>query len=415
MANQEKEGTGVKEDGPWAKRWSALLKFCDTHYLPLGLVVFVIFGALVPVPGKWVAGIDGPLPEGLMGQLCVCIVFVLSGIKLQFAEVKEGLSCWRGAVYGTLSILLLTPLAGFGLVFVPLEPPDLSLGLALFALMPMTLTSGVILTKQAEGNTPLALLFTVATNFIAIFTLPATVPLLVDAAQEGGQQESDEGVDVSIDGAGMLLSLTYSILIPLVVGKVLSFWPPVLKFANSHKRLMKHVPAQCIILIVWMKVSGSVAKIAKLDPEMVLAAAAVAIAMHIVFLVLNALSSLLLRLPPPIMKAVVVCASQKTLPVCVTVIEFLPTELGSRGIMVIGAILGHFTQILIDAFLASWWAQRTQRQRRETYAAEPKAPHDATDGKVADATADAVGPPGDVSGCEDSSANREAGHKSNVV
>ena len=55
------------------------------------------------------------------------------------------------------------------------------------------------------------------------------------------------------------------------------------------------------------------------------------------------------------------CASQKTLPVCVTVIEFLPTELGSRGIMVIGAILGHFTQILIDAVLASWWAQRGRR------------------------------------------------------
>ena len=135
-----------------------------------------------------------------------------------------------------------------------------------------------------------------------------------------------------------------------------------------------------------------VPQIAKLDPEMVVAAAAVAIAMHIVFLILNALCSILLRLPPrketnrgslltrtrllscvslheAIMKAVVVCASQKTLPVCVTVIEFLPTVLGSRGIMVIGAILGHFTQILIDAFLASWWAQRTQRKRRETYAA----------------------------------------------
>ncbi|CEL99177.1 unnamed protein product [Vitrella brassicaformis CCMP3155] len=339
-----------------------ILNFCDAHFLPLGLVVFVVFGALVPLPGKWLSGVDSPVPKGLVSQLCVCIIFLLSGLKLQFSEVKEGLRCWRGAVYGTLSILLLTPLAGFGLVFVPLEPPDLSLGLALFALMPMTLTSGVILTKQAEGNTPLALLFTVATNFIAIFTLPATVPLLVDTLQQQGQHgSSKKDINVSINGTQMLLNLTYSILIPLIVGKLLSLWRPVSAFANGHSRLMKHASAFFLIVIVWMSVSKAVEQISTLHVEMVVATAALGVGLHLAYLALNASFSIILRLPTPIMKAVVVCASQKTLPVCVTVIEFLPTELGSRGIMVIGAILGHFTQILIDAFLASWWAQRGRR------------------------------------------------------
>ena len=359
-----------------------ILNFCDAHFLPLGeamhhfiplewmecgtpLRLFVqgswsllslerwygtatngwtdlMRGARVccslqvPQPGKWLSGVDSPVPKGLVSQLCVCVIFVLSGLKLQFAEVKEGLRCWPGAVYGTVSILLLTPLAGFGLVFVPLEPPDLSLGLALFALMPMTLTSGVILTKQAEGNTPLALLFTVATNFIAVFTLPATVPLLVDTLQQQGQHDSSKkDINVSINGTQMLLNLTYSILIPLIVGKLLSLWRPVLAFANGHSRLMKHASAFFLIVIVWMSVSKaveqvcpasrtsrartlevviqsshppcsalvcrcrcvSIHQISTLHVEMVVATAALGVGLHLVYLALNAAFSIILRLP----------------------------------------------------------------------------------------------------------------------
>ncbi|CEM04029.1 unnamed protein product [Vitrella brassicaformis CCMP3155] len=354
--------TSVEAKPSWLARLGrGIFNFCDNHFLPVGLVVFVVFGALVPLPGEWLAGVDSPVPSGLVSRICVCIIFVLSGLKLQFAEVKEGLKCWQGALYGVFSIIVITPLAGFALVFVPLVPMELSLGLALFALMPMTLTSGVILTKQAEGNQPLALLFTVVTNFLAIFTLPVSVPLLVDVSQGGA--EEGESITVRIDGVQMLLNLTYSILVPLVVGKLLSLWKPILAFANRHKKLMKHSSAFFLIVIVWMSVSKAVDQIADLHVEMVIATAALGVGLHLVYLAINASASLLLRLPTPISKAVVVCASQKTLPVCVTVIEFLPAALGARGVMVIGAILGHFTQILIDAFLASWWAQRSRKQK----------------------------------------------------
>lgn len=54
-------------------------------------------------------------------------------------------------------------------------------------------------------------------------------------------------------------------------------------------------------------------------------------------------------------KAVVLMSSQKTLPVSVTVIGFLG-DVGAEGLMTIPCIIGHMSQLFIDAYIASRWA-----------------------------------------------------------
>ncbi|CAN0494599.1 unnamed protein product, partial [Discosporangium mesarthrocarpum] len=56
------------------------------------------------------------------------------------------------------------------------------------------------------------------------------------------------------------------------------------------------------------------------------------------------------------MKAVVIMGSQKTLPVSVTIISFLGA-LGFEGLMTIPCIIGHVTQLFIDAYICSKWAE----------------------------------------------------------
>lgn len=48
-------------------------------------------------------------------------------------------------------------------------------------------------------------------------------------------------------------------------------------------------------------------------------------------------------------------ASQKTLPVSVVVIGFLD-DLGEEGLMTIPCIVAHMSQLFIDAYIASRWA-----------------------------------------------------------
>ena len=47
--------------------------------------------------------------------------------------------------------------------------------------------------------------------------------------------------------------------------------------------------------------------------------------------------------------------SQKTLPVSVTVISFLGS-VGEVGLMTIPCIIGHLSQLFIDAYISSRWA-----------------------------------------------------------
>jgi len=65
-----------------------------------------------------------------------------------------------------------------------------------------------------------------------------------------------------------------------------------------------------------------------------------------------------------IRRPVVFCASQKTLPVAVTTLNTLSTQMGFlAGVAVIPCVFSHFGQIVIDSFLASHWMAEDRRER----------------------------------------------------
>lgn len=76
-----------------------------------------------------------------------------------------------------------------------------------------------------------------------------------------------------------------------------------------------------------------------------------AIGVHIVFLITNhVLARYVLRLKRPDYKACLICGSQKTLPVAITVISYFPLTF-DHGLMAVPCILGHLSQLFIDSAL----------------------------------------------------------------
>ena len=59
----------------------------------------------------------------------------------------QAFSAWGSVLFGMLSILVITPLAALIALRLPLQPPELAFGLAVFCCMPTTLSSGVSLTQ----------------------------------------------------------------------------------------------------------------------------------------------------------------------------------------------------------------------------------------------------------------------------
>ena len=98
---------------------------------------------------------------------------------------------------------------------IKLTPPEFSIGLAIFCVVPTTLGVGVALTAASKGNQALALLLTVATNLLGIITVPYELKLLLRGSNV-----------VSVEPGPLVLKLVLTVLVPSVIGKVLTATSP---------------------------------------------------------------------------------------------------------------------------------------------------------------------------------------------
>ena len=202
-------------------------------------------------------------------------------MKLKTEALVRAVKEWRGILVGTLIILVLTPCVSFGVLAIPSDRSaltDLLFGLAIFFTMPTTLSSGVVLTREANGNFALALLLTTVTNLLSIVLIPFVVQLLVlfqnwlaarqsaasvedlatTASAFGGNANgttwavnasSLDPLEINIDAVELLMKLSLAILLPLVVGKVMLHIPqigPAVVACTTHTSVRASVVAAVV-------------------------------------------------------------------------------------------------------------------------------------------------------------------------
>ena len=103
---------------------------------------------------------------------------------------------------------------------------------------------------------------------------------------------------------------------------------------------------------------------------------------HYIFFILSYLYCLVFRVDDSAKKALVLSCSMKTLPIAMTsiiywivllllVISFLPDSLGSQGVVLVPAILFHFTQLISGSFLAVLWTPKEVKKDVELPTVQP--------------------------------------------
>ena len=366
FTGDQKAGDGGGGNGDGKARASAccpptkpcVQKWAMKYHLPLWLGTVIVFGYFVPVPARALSDKHNTLQNA-----CVIAIFLMSGLKLKTADVKKALRCWVGTGYAALSVLVLTPLLALALLRIDFGGPrELAVGLALFACMPTTLSSGVILVGEALGNVALALLVTVVTNLLGIITVPFAILLVFSTGDSDG---GDGGGEVKLDAGKLLVKLILVIFIPLCVGKGLRHVSARARaFTAAHRVGMKLASSFFLGIIPWMKVSANTEQIGRLAARDLGAVALGGIGMHLCYLAFNGgVVWFLLPLGLKERKATIITSSQKTLPVAMTVLLSLPASFGDQGLMAIPIVVAHLMQIVIDAILAARWA--VQQQARD--------------------------------------------------
>lgn len=334
--------------------------FMNAYLLPIGLLTFVVFGALVPQPGVAIA-------HNATSYVCVIGIFFYSGLFLKTDEMKAAIKGYRASIWGVVSILFITSLIGSQLTnLLKFDEPSIfhnatleggqdkalfgssefKTGFQLFFIVPCTISSGVLMVNQLGGNYALAVLLTVVCNVVGIFTVPPLLSWLLASKTE-----------VKLDIVGMLVKMLLTLLLPLLVGKGLQYIKPFFEFCKKIKPVLRIISIFLLICLAFMKISqasaaGSLEKVSALNIVLFICWSWT---VHSVYLVLNGLASFILRLSIIETKCIVILASQKSVAIAIAIVIYLPYQFGDQGLMAIPLVLSHLSMILFDACLISIW------------------------------------------------------------
>jgi sodium/bile acid cotransporter 7 len=325
-----------------------LLRFLDANYIPIALIGAISFGWLCPGPGTLAAARN-------LQTFSTIGIFTISGILLQKGEAVAALRSPVAIAFGIISTLFITPLAAFGVMRLPLHPPEMALGLAVFCCVPTTLSTCVTLSNACKGNSAIALLLVIVTNVLGVFTIPAMLSLVLGGSAAGA---------ASFDPTALFKSLVKFVLLPLLGGVVLQTTIPGLpQWRTNNRKLLSYLSTMFLCLVPWMQLSVAASSKLALTASSVAVAAIAGAGLHIVFLVFNTVVAGMLRFngnrkqDVAIRKAIILCTSEKTLPVAVAVVNQLSAAGAgaAAGFAVVPCILAHLLQIAIDSAVVSNW------------------------------------------------------------
>lgn len=234
------------EQSPAKKRWASFRHFLDKYWLLFGLGVAIGLAAAFPD----LARKNGILRTDIwIKYVATSIVFILTGLTLKSQVLLSAITLWKLHLF-TLAISLgLVPLVGWGigtaLLLTPINPA-LASGLIIATCCPTTVSSNVIMTKQAGGNDAAAVVGAVLGNVIGIFVSPMLILAMVHVSAPPPYSK-------------LFFDLSLTVLIPLLVGQLLRFF-----FPSFPVRLQKHfnigIFNNCMILLmVWSTFSDTFA------------------------------------------------------------------------------------------------------------------------------------------------------------
>ncbi len=315
-----------------------MARILKQNWFLFGLVGICLI-TLVDTTGT-IAGMGNWIKSHSGADIVIFIVFFGSGLILKREQIRAGFRDIRGTVITIIIIFLVAPLVALMIAQIPINP-SVKIGLFLIAVMPTTLSSGVVMTGAAGGNMAHSLLITVLANSISVVTVPFSLSILLQSVES-----------VPMNRAKMIIQMCLLVLLPLILGLV--FRP---KRETLLSPLQKGIPVfnQCLILcMVWMGVSGAKGTILSGGGQ-VLIIAVISFFFH-AFLLVAALAAIrLFRIPRGRMESILFMGGQKTLTLPVMLqVKLFP----QHGLALVFCVFHHFIHLMMDGYLVGLLKKR---------------------------------------------------------
>jgi len=317
-----------------------MMVFLKKNWFFAGILVVVLMAFGIPSLGQWAR-------EYRILSVGIFLAFFITGLTLETSSIGTELRRFRAPVAAMISSLVVIPLL-FWLLAVLALPPEFVIGVCIIATAPVTVAAGTVMTDLGRGNVSLSLFICVLGNFLAVFTIPFSLKLLLSF-----------GSDIELPVLRMLFGLALTVLVPTILGQLVR---PLVKGKLARRRKAFSIFQQCVVLlIIFNAVASSTDRILQAGTAVIVVLVFM-IFLHSLVLVMNYALSRLIGLDRPSTTAFTIHTSQKTLTVSYLVwAGYFATQYPMALIPGIGY---HLTQTIMDSIVAERFRRAAERAAR---------------------------------------------------
>ncbi|KAE8372404.1 putative sodium bile acid cotransporter [Aspergillus bertholletiae] len=275
--------------------WRKILDIVLGQWFIIGIGIVILIASQAPAPTQ-----DQDLIETVISYLCVTIIFFITGCTLSTRALIENYSRWKVHLFVQIQCFLLTSASVYAVVSLCATDPTfmdeaLLIGLLLMGCVPTTISSNVVMTRNARGNDALTVVESTIGNFLGPFLTPLLIqmyclpnPWYTDflSAQQGSY---------AAIYARIFKQIGLSVFVPMFVGQILQhlFPKPLRKIFNTWK--LNKLSSVCLLLVVWQAYDAAFSSdvFSSVKPSNIIFVVFISIAMFLVWLVLSVSASVL--------------------------------------------------------------------------------------------------------------------------
>ncbi len=314
----------------------------------LGLIAVVLLAFAFPDPGTR----TGWLHPDLVQNVGIALILFLQGISMPLEKVRKGAGNWKLHVIIQSFTFLVFPLAGLGFSFVlqelwTTEPAAVREGFLYLCVLPSTISTSVVLTSVAGGNTAAAILSAAFSNIIGVVLTPLLVSLLMHVTGKAGTGSL----------GSLLLSITMLTLLPFAAG--VSLRPLVRNSVDANKKWVNRISNSIILFFVYSAFCDSIKERIWHEYGLLLTVQ-ILLCVATLFSTISALiyfASRLARLNREDAIACYFCSVKKTLAMGVPLAVLIFGSRTDLSLILLPLMFYHPFQLLINGILASHWAK----------------------------------------------------------
>ena len=184
LSHEAPPSDNEKDSSPtprWRHYFAMIRWFLIDQWFLVAMAALVLVSSQVQVPASGQAQ-----KETLVTYLCVAVIFFTTGCTLPIKTLLQNYARWKIHLFVQLQCFLLTSATIFGIVSIcatnrSFMNAGLLVGMIFLGCVPTTISSNVIMTRQAHGNEALTVVQSTLGNLLGPFFAPLLIEMYTSA------------------------------------------------------------------------------------------------------------------------------------------------------------------------------------------------------------------------------------------